>query len=348
MPYTAIAYSGKDLDVIDISEAWKLDNNVGQWRLVPQAIVRDRRSQNSNRTTYELADLNTWLPGLGTDGGLVDWDLGDSLPIGRIMSFTSVTIDVATKSTHVEDQPADMPADARIQDLVDGLVPGLMSLLNGGLEVSLVNHIKSVTPTALTGLTGGTISSAAPGEVIKALEALLQSLRVFTPAGSTWFRIVCYVTEQADDLMRTVADYAGRGNTNLNTDKESILDTDEFAVRFQRAHKIAAYRVISSSAVDARFGTNRTDAAIVRLGGYEMFFVVEDNRSESWDIRSPLARSTPDGGLVLAVCREPEIITIDEDRQKTEMIQYVGRAGWQFFSPRGDIMRRRVDPGDIA
>lgn len=351
MSFTNLAYATKDTDLIEVMEGWKLDNQVGQWRKVPRALVNDRRSQRSNRTTYDLMDLSTWLPSAtAQDGGLFDWDLGDALPAGRVFKFKAVSVEVTTKSTHPEPRPAEMPPQSRIRDLVNGLVPGLMSILNGGLEVSLVNHIKSVTPTALTGLTGGTIASAAAGEVIKSFEAFISPLRVFTPAGSSKFGIVCYMTDQAIDLLRGVPDYAGRGNNggSYNTDQEAIIDDDEFAVRFMRAHKLKDVRVISSSAVNARQGVNFNDTNLIRLGGYEIYFVVEDQTTDNLDIRSTESQDAPDGGLYIGMSREPEVIFIDEDRQKTEMVQYVGRAAWQYFSPRGDVMRLRVDPTSIV
>lgn len=292
---------------------------------VPRVLCLDKRSGRSNTSTYPLTPLDQFM----LKGELRDWEFGQELASERDLTDTDKSFTVRGRAVpRTLSRPHPRPMAHRLADIETQIVPGFMSILYQGMTKDLISHLANATTFTSKTWTGtGTLQSNASSDHIP-LQDIQHELEAYRKYQGR-FSLECWGDERVFDEMSLFTAYHGAG---VGSNSASKLDLDEFLALFQRKHRLD--RVVPMRDVSDSVRRGQTSSLKHAAGGL-LWFGLVDRSKGVYDVRSEQSSDRPDGALMLAVSRDPEVVSKADDLLETE--KFDGRTSYTFYAPRANF-----------
>ena len=318
------ATSPVDINVVGESFAdANLDSYV--WSKMPQATVLDSRAGRNGTTTYEIPALGNALD--NATSGLVDWRYGDAIPADRGINHSTVTVKVREIGTDRSImRPSRRDYTHRLADLETNITPLLLGQLYGSMETLMVDFIEA-TFTAYTTWDNSKVLDAfdSTAQPLRFLLSKLAALRKFQSLSG----MSCEMLVDRRVLLNLGA-YEEVSGGGTGSGLASVMPLDALKTRLQTALDLDAVHVFNAARNTAALGATE---ALENVGQGVLACIVVDRRSASYDLTSEGTYDSPDGGLISAVSRMPEVVSGIDEIKECEVFH--ARAGFKPVSPRG-------------
>lgn len=331
---TTSPYNTAPVDINVVGQSWTQTNRSAfLLDSVPTARVLDRRNGRGS-TTYEIPNLDNALQ----KGALLDWEPGQSLPVSQTIGSTTKTLTPRGRSTRLLTDVTNRQGLHRFRDLENNKVPMLLSEAYQGVDKELFTFLTTVgnwkdgTAKLFTKSGGGTAGSPldspeGANPVVQPdvdINNEIRSLRVY--AGIQGMSLEAWMSPNVAMALARHGVYTGAGTGSAIA---SQLVHDEFMRRFKAIHMLDKVVVSGVSSDTANPGQASVPAFI---HDSLLWFGLVDRRG-AFDLTSEESGDAPDGSIVLAMSREPEVVQFELPGTETQY--YAGRTAYDIISPRG-------------
>lgn len=309
-----------------VGRSWTQNNQAAfAWSQLPIVLCNDKRIGRSNLTTYHVASLLNWM--VSSQGGR-DWEYGQRLPSSKTLAELDVAFSVRGKAiAQPISRPLMRPGAHRLEDLEVNIVPGTMSELFQIVELAVAAAM--VNPTLFTSKTWsgtGTLdtNTAIDHNPLADLTTALLPLRKFQ--GREGWSLECWGDHRVFDVLSGYQVFTGAGE---GSNMASKMEYPKFIERFKstlRLDRVVEFKTVSNAALPG-LTSNLTE-----IGGGMLWFGIVDRRKSRYDLRTETSTDAPDGSIMLAMSREPEVVSWQE--KDTEVEMFDGRAQFTVYNPR--------------
>lgn len=311
------------VDLTSIGRSW-VQSNKGRflWSKLPTCMAKGYREGRTS-TTYQLPKLdNTLAKGVG----MSDWQPGDAQTTERKLGSIDATFTPRGKQTQVISRPTKRNGRHILLDLENNIVPIQLGLTYQQIEAEVVALMAnaSVYGTAKTfGGTGALDTFAADQTPDYDINENLMPMVKWRALGLS---LECVMSTHVMTVLARHPVYTGAGTGSAIA---ATLPRDEFEKRFRAAHpQLDALHIVDTVIDTARAG--QTSAP--RINGNTLLWFGLIDRRGSYDLREDGSQDAPDGALMIAMSREPEVATWEAPGSEVE--SFAGRAEYAIFFPR--------------
>lgn len=311
------------IDLESIGKSW-VQSNRGRFLFagLPKCLALGF-AEGRTTTTYKLPKLdNTLAKGVG----MVDWQPGDAPTTERELGSIDATFTPRYKRTQRINRPTKRNARHVLNDLENNIVPIQMGLAYQQIEAEVVALLAnaSVYGTAKTfGGTGALDTFASDQTPDYDINENLMPMVKWRGLGLS---LECVMSTHVMTVLARHPVYSGAGTGSAIA---ATLPRDEFERRFRAAHpQVDALHIVDTVIDTARAG--QTSAP--RINGNTLLWFGLLDRRGSYDLREDGSQDAPDGALMIAMSREPEVAVWETPGSEVE--SFAGQAEYAIYFPR--------------
>ena len=307
---------------------------------IPRVLCTDQGAGYNGTTTYKVGSIdNSLLAGLTNGGAMLDWLPGETAPVSRDLASTDVSFTCISKSTLAIDRflkRGATPAQ-RFRDLETNIVPILLSKCwqdcDFQLAAALINTNFWNTAKYFTVSSGKGMDSAGDYAQQNPIADIQTNLDLLRPLKSmSGLSLECIMDGGVASVLARHPDFSGGG---VASGVAGSLTRSVFAERFKAILGLDDVHIIDSLGNTAALGQTASNKSIMgqSKANSVLWFGLLDRRASQFDLRSQGSTDAPDGAIVLAEARMPEVVSARDDGREAE--SFWGRASNVIYSPRG-------------